>query len=93
MKLMICIMQKRYTSPVSQKLNDLGYRVTRLASTSGFMKQGNDTLLIGVSNEDADDLSKKLREVVLEVEQKKNWKTEGSRYTMFAIDAQNRMPE
>jgi hypothetical protein len=50
------------------------------------------TLLIGVSNKDADDLRKKLREVVLEVEQKKNWKTEGNRYTMFVIDGQNRIP-
>lgn len=51
MKLMIVIVRDVDSENVTQALvaNDL--RVTRVASTGGFLRKGNVTLLIGVDNE------------------------------------------
>jgi uncharacterized protein YaaQ len=51
-KLMICICQNKYASEVIQNLNHAGYRFTKLASSGGFLKKGNTTLLIGVNGEE-----------------------------------------
>lgn len=52
MKLMICICQNKYASEIIQNLNHAGYRFTKLASSGGFLKKGNTTLLIGVNGEE-----------------------------------------
>jgi uncharacterized protein YaaQ len=38
--------------PVSDTLVEAGFRVTRIASTGGFLRHGNVTLLIGVEEEE-----------------------------------------
>ena len=37
-------------------MTDKGYRITKLATTGGFLKKGNTTLLIGVEEEDLDEV-------------------------------------
>lgn len=56
MKLVIAITQDADTANLVSKLTDEGFRVTKLASTGGFLKSGNTTLLIGVDDNKVDDL-------------------------------------
>jgi uncharacterized protein YaaQ len=62
MKLMIVIVRDFDSENVLQALvaNDL--RVTRVASTGGFLRKGNVTLLIGVENERVDTVFDLLRQ-------------------------------
>ena len=51
MKLIIAIVQDEDASRlISQLMND-GFGVTKLATTGGFLKSGNTTLLVGVEDE------------------------------------------
>lgn len=47
MKLILAIIRDRDDANVVQQLVERGYRVTRVASTGGFLRRGNVTLLIG----------------------------------------------
>ncbi len=51
MKLMMAILIKKECEPVTQALIEADFRVTRVASTGGFLRQGNVTLLIGTEEE------------------------------------------
>ncbi len=51
MKLIIAIIQEEDTTNVSQALLDAGFRVTKIASTGGFLRRGSATILIGVEDE------------------------------------------
>lgn len=63
MKLVIAITQDEDTASLVSKLTEEGFRVTKLASTGGFLKSGNTTLLIGVDDEKVDDLMKVIEKV------------------------------
>ncbi len=54
MKLMMAILQKRDCETVMQALVEADFRVTLIASTGGFLRQGNETLLIGTDEERID---------------------------------------
>jgi uncharacterized protein YaaQ len=51
MKLIIAIVRDTDDGPVIQQLVAQGHRVTRVASTGGFLRRGNVTLFIGVEAE------------------------------------------
>ena len=51
MKLILAVVRDSDESPVISKLVEKGFRVTRMASTGGFLRKGNVTLLIGVEEE------------------------------------------
>lgn len=51
MKLILAIIRDRDDVNVVQQLVERGYRVTRVASTGGFLRRGNVTLLIGAEAE------------------------------------------
>lgn len=51
MKLIVAIVQDQDAPSLIDDLNQQEYRVTKLASTGGFLKAGNTTLLIGVDDE------------------------------------------
>lgn len=51
MKLVLAVVQNQNAGPVLEKLLEKGLRATKLASTGGFLRQGNTTFLIGVENE------------------------------------------
>lgn len=55
MKMIIGIIRDEDSEPVIQALVDKGYRVTRIASTGGFLRRGMTTLIIGVEDEQVDD--------------------------------------
>ncbi len=52
MKLVIAIIRDIDASPVIDQLVARGHRVTRVASTGGFLRRGNVTLLIGTEEPD-----------------------------------------
>lgn len=51
MKLIIAIVQDEDAPGLVEDLTEKEYRVTKLASTGGFLKSGNTTLLIGVEDD------------------------------------------
>ncbi|HRE29049.1 MAG TPA: cyclic-di-AMP receptor [Anaerolineales bacterium] len=51
MKLLLAIIRDRDDVAVSDALSQSNVRVTRIASTGGFLRRGNVTLLIGVEDE------------------------------------------
>ncbi|HBM75597.1 MAG TPA: hypothetical protein DD429_08595 [Clostridiaceae bacterium] len=54
MKLVIAIVQDDDASNLIGKLNKESFRVTKLATTGGFLRAGNTTLLVGVEEEKVD---------------------------------------
>jgi uncharacterized protein YaaQ len=51
MKLVLAIIKDGDSDVVIHALTDAGFRVTRIASTGGFLRKGVATLLIGVEDE------------------------------------------
>lgn len=51
MKLVIAIVQDNDVLELIDAITEAGFRVTKLASTGGFLKAGNTTLIIGVEEE------------------------------------------
>jgi uncharacterized protein YaaQ len=60
MKLVIAVVQGNDAEPLLAALVDKGYRATQINSAGGFLRERNVTLLIGVSDDDVDDV----REIV-----------------------------
>lgn len=52
MKLLIAIVQDQDSLILIDELMEENFRVTKLASTGGFLKSGNTTLLLGLEDED-----------------------------------------
>ena len=63
MKLIISIIQDEDASRLINELMTEGYRVTKLATTGGFLRAGNTTLLVGVE----DDMLEKAMNVIEKV--------------------------
>lgn len=51
MKMIIAIIRDIDSEPVSESLISKGFRVTRVASTGGFLRRGSTTLMIGVGED------------------------------------------
>lgn len=62
MKLILAILRDEDTEPVSHGLIVAGFRVTRIASTGGFLRRGNATMMVGVEDEKLDQAIQVLRE-------------------------------
>lgn len=56
MKLIIAIIQDDYINKIMRTLMENKVRATKLSSTGGFLKSGNTTLLIGVEEEQVDEV-------------------------------------
>ncbi|GAC1433949.1 MAG: cyclic-di-AMP receptor [Chloroflexota bacterium] len=55
-KLLIAIVQHDDASALTRALTSHGYRTTRYASHGGFLRRGNETFLIGVDEEQVEDV-------------------------------------
>ncbi len=51
MKLIVAIVQDYDTDRLLRAVSELGLRATRIASTGGFLRTGNTTVLMGVGDE------------------------------------------
>lgn len=63
MKLVIAIVHDEDSFELIEELTDNGYKVTKLATTGGFLKAGNTTLLIGVEKEKVDSVLSIIQDV------------------------------
>ncbi len=62
MKMIVAIVQGEDAGQTVQALSGAGISVTRLASSGGFLQQGNATLLIGVDDERVEQVMSLIRE-------------------------------
>ena len=62
MKMMIVIVKDHDADAVTQKLTADNFRVTRIASTGGFLRSGVATLLLGVEDDSVEAAIRILRE-------------------------------
>lgn len=56
MKLLLAVIQDADSPGLIRKLSQAGFEVTKLASTGGFLREGNTTLMLGVDDERLDEL-------------------------------------
>jgi len=62
MKLVITVVHDEDAGALVDALTDKDYRVTRLHSTGGFLKQANATVMVGVEDAQVDDVMAVIRE-------------------------------
>ncbi|MCI1944887.1 cyclic-di-AMP receptor [Clostridium luticellarii] len=63
MKLIIAIVQDDDAGNLLETLTESGFGVTKLATTGGFLKAGNTTLMIGVEEKDVSKVIDRIEEV------------------------------
>jgi len=63
MKLMFMIVRDTDADNVLQGLVDGGYRVTRVASTGGFLRHGNVTMMTGIEDDKVEGVIELLRKI------------------------------
>ena len=61
MKLLVCVVNQDDSSPLVDALTADGYRATVIGTTGGFLRHGNATLLLGVADEDVDNVLQIIR--------------------------------
>ncbi len=64
MKLILAIVRDTDSDTVSNALTTAAYRVTHIASTGGFLRRGQSTLLIGLEDDQVQDALAIIRESV-----------------------------
>ena len=78
---MMAILKKKDCDPVTQALVTADFRVTRVASTGGFLRQGNVTLLIGTDEEKVESALEIIRTNVEDSD-----RPDQTRATVFVLD-------
>jgi uncharacterized protein YaaQ len=81
MKLILAVIRDIDGEPVIRTLIKAGYRVTRLASTGGFLRRGNITLMVGVNESEEQKVIDLMREAVGPPEKEQH------RVTLFILNA------
>jgi uncharacterized protein YaaQ len=64
MKMIMAIVNDERHQQISQTLLSANYRVTQLATTSGFLRGGETTLMIGVNDDQVDEALLIIREQI-----------------------------
>lgn len=62
MKLIIAVVQDKDSNRLINALNEENFQTTKLATTGGFLKEGNTTLMIGCQDEYIDQVLKIIKE-------------------------------
>ena len=63
MKLIIAIVQDEDSTDVIEALTEENYRVTKLATTGGFLKSGNTTLMVGIEQKKVQSVIDVIKEI------------------------------
>ncbi|MFR6449242.1 MAG: cyclic-di-AMP receptor [Peptoniphilus grossensis] len=86
-KMMIAIVQEKYTDAIIDRFLDEDIYVTRLSSTGGFFKSGNTTLLLGCEESELDKIYGIFKDITepedIHIE-KGDFKVSGA--TIFVVD-------
>lgn len=61
MKLLVAVVSNDDVRSLLETLIEAGHRATKLASTGGFLRKGNTTLLLGVNEGEVDDVLRMVR--------------------------------
>jgi len=72
MKMVLAVVNNNVAEGVTDALLAAGFRTTRLASTGGFRREGNTTIMVGVEDEDVEPVLAILRSGALTIAQKKS---------------------
>lgn len=86
MKMMIVILNDQDVDDVITRLVEKDFRVTRVASTGGFLRRGNTTLLLGVQDDRVDDAA-----VIIRSNCEEQLDTDGCRAMVFVLDVAKHM--
>lgn len=62
MKMIVAIVRDEDSESVSQSLIEAGFRVTRIASTGGFLRRGSTTFMVGVEDHQLDEAIQVIRD-------------------------------
>lgn len=62
MKLIIAVVQDKDSNRLINALNEENFQTTKLATTGGFLKEGNTTLMIGCQDEHIDQVLKIIKD-------------------------------
>ncbi len=81
MKLIIAVIRDVDDPALTEKLTERGFRFTRMASTGGFMRKGNVTLLIGLPDDKVEDVVEIFRQTCCPPEAGRN------RAILFVVDS------
>jgi uncharacterized protein YaaQ len=65
MKLVLAVVANNVAEALTDALLAAGFRTTRLASTGGFRREGNTTIMLGVEDEDVEPVLAILRSGVM----------------------------
>ena len=65
MKLIMCVIDDMDTFSLLDALSEYGFQATKLASSGGFLRRGNTTLLIGVDDEKKEEVLEIIRKVCM----------------------------
>jgi uncharacterized protein YaaQ len=95
-KMVMCIVHREDSEELTRVLNQAGYRVTRSATTGGFLRQGNVSLMIGVNETQVDDVLTLIRENT-HTRSRRGWwarpgKHEEGAATVFVVDMEQVTP-
>ncbi|HEY5984370.1 MAG TPA: cyclic-di-AMP receptor [Anaerolineales bacterium] len=80
MKMVILIVKDQLTETLNTALTGAQYRVTRIASTGGFLRSGTTTMLVGVEDAQVESAVSLIRSTTASVEA-----GEGPHVTLFVV--------
>lgn len=84
MKLILAILRDSDNEPVSQALVSDGFRVTRIASTGGFLRRGSSTLIIGTDDDKVEQAIELIRQNLGAVSE-----TAANRANLFVLNVEH----
>ena len=84
MKMIIAIIRDNDNDTVSNALIKAGFRVTRIASSGGFLRRGSSTLMVGVADEKVEEAIEIMKNNTTVVED-----PGVKRATLFVLDVKN----
>jgi uncharacterized protein YaaQ len=84
MKMIVAIAEENLHTEISNSLINKGFRVTQLSTTSGFLRGGSTTLMIGVGNEKVEEALQLIRDAV-----PKSPDDETNRVTLYVLNVKS----
>ena len=90
MKLIVAVVQNEDADNVIDALLESDFRATRLASTGGFLRRGNTTVMIGVQDHQVDQVLDLIRtEARARAQQEQTGEVQTAAATVFVLDLED----